>query len=325
MSRVSVVIPNYNRADIVIETIRNLQAQTLSPHEIIVVDDGSTDGSQEAIRTYSQDITLIEQENQGPGAARNRGFKAATGDLIQFMDSDDLASLNKLEVQSSAIVAGDAEMAFGPWLHIHWGKGIETRPTEVLQTEHPGGQFSLLEWHLRGWALVLQNCLFRHSFLEKIGPQKTDLLGTEDWEFFNRIFLANPRAVFTPECLTLYRLHEGGKLSGSGTSAKKKAIELAKAARYINLNLKNDPPSISSSTIRSMRYRFWGIERASGGQVLETPLSFLEHASFQGTAILDRLKQGLARRLFRHSWPSFYHPCRPNSTHLKMMADAGII
>lgn len=324
MSKVSVIIPTYNRVDMVVETIRNQQAQNLPPYEIIVVDDGSTDGSQEVIRNLKPKVTLIEQENQGPGAARNKGFAAATGDYIQFMDSDDLTSLNKLEAQVAALESENADMAFCPWFHIEWGNGLKTNLKEVLQTRHPGEQHSLLEWHLRGWSLVLQNCLFKRSFLENIGPQKTDLLGTEDWEFFNRIFLADPKSVFTPDCLTLYRLHYEGKLSGSGTSSNKKAEELSKAARYIISNLEENGPRVSAASNRIMRFHFWGIEKAGGSPIFPKPPRFPERLLFAAMAIQNRFLNGVSRRIRGHAWAPFYHSLQPRTEHLAMMHEAGI-
>ena len=71
MNRISVIIPNFNRAGVIVATIENMLAQTLPPNEVIVVDDGSTDDSVEVIRSFGNRVTLIEQKNQGPGAARS--------------------------------------------------------------------------------------------------------------------------------------------------------------------------------------------------------------------------------------------------------------
>lgn len=116
MSRISVIIPNYNRATLIGETIENMLNQTIIPDELIVVDDGSTDNSVDIIRSFGSCVHLIRQSNQGPGAARNLGLKASSGDYIQFMDSDDLASINKLEVQSKALDQSDADFTYCPWI-----------------------------------------------------------------------------------------------------------------------------------------------------------------------------------------------------------------
>ena len=86
MPTLSVIIPNYNRAGLIGETLDNVFAQTRPPDEVIVVDDGSTDASVAVIERYGSRVRLIRQANAGPGAARNRGLAEARGDLIQFMD-----------------------------------------------------------------------------------------------------------------------------------------------------------------------------------------------------------------------------------------------
>src|SRR4029450_2117030 len=117
--KISVIIPNYNRASTVTETIENMLRQSHQPDEVIVVDDGSTDKSREVIREFGQRGRLVGQSNQGPAAARNAGLEVASGEFVQFMDSDDVASLNKLELQLDALTHTGAELADWPW--VRWG------------------------------------------------------------------------------------------------------------------------------------------------------------------------------------------------------------
>jgi glycosyltransferase involved in cell wall biosynthesis len=95
---VTIVLPVYNGAAFVGEAIESVLAQTYEPIELIVVDDGSTDGSADVARRYDG-IRLIQQENRGAGPARNTGIAAATGEFIGFVDADDLATRTKVEVQ----------------------------------------------------------------------------------------------------------------------------------------------------------------------------------------------------------------------------------
>ena len=89
-TRVSVVVPLYNKAPYLSAALGSIQAQQRQPDEIIVVDDGSTDGGADiALAAGIPRLRLIRQTNQGPGAARNRGIAAATGDLVAFLDADD--------------------------------------------------------------------------------------------------------------------------------------------------------------------------------------------------------------------------------------------
>jgi glycosyltransferase involved in cell wall biosynthesis len=98
-SLVSVVIPAYNASAFIAETVESALGQTHTRLEIIVVDDGSTDDTEESIQPYLARVRYIRQRNAGEGAARNTGLRAATGDYIAFLDADDLWLPEKLEVQ----------------------------------------------------------------------------------------------------------------------------------------------------------------------------------------------------------------------------------
>ncbi len=96
---VSVVIPTYNRADLLNAAIQSVLAQTFTDYEIIVVDDGSTDHTAQVAAAYGDQVSYIQQKNAGPAAARNKGVEAAQGVFIAFLDSDDLFNPEKLEKQ----------------------------------------------------------------------------------------------------------------------------------------------------------------------------------------------------------------------------------
>lgn len=102
MTTFSVIIPTYNRLNYLTECLASVAAQRIAPHEVIVVDDGSTDGTAEAVQALAG-VTLIRQRNAGPGAARNRGAAAATGDYLAFLDSDDLWFPWSLEVMAALV------------------------------------------------------------------------------------------------------------------------------------------------------------------------------------------------------------------------------
>ena len=96
---VSVVIPTHDRRDFLLEAIESVQGQTYKSHEIIVVDDGSTDGTGQTIRERAPGVRVIRQPHRGVSAARNRGIREARGDYIAFLDSDDLWLPRKLEME----------------------------------------------------------------------------------------------------------------------------------------------------------------------------------------------------------------------------------
>ncbi|WWU64839.1 CDP-glycerol glycerophosphotransferase family protein [Clostridium baratii] len=111
--KVSVIIPVYNVESYLRETLDSIMSQTLKDVEIILVNDGSTDGSQKIIDEYSEkfkNVVSIYQDNAGPGQARNRGIKAATGKYIAFVDSDDLLPEDSLEVRYNLAEENNADM-----------------------------------------------------------------------------------------------------------------------------------------------------------------------------------------------------------------------
>jgi glycosyltransferase involved in cell wall biosynthesis len=97
--RISVIIPTCNRANFLDECIRSILSQSTSPQEIIVIDDGSTDNTQEILDRFEPYLKIIRQENKGVSAARNQGILAAQNDWLAFLDSDDLWLPQKLERQ----------------------------------------------------------------------------------------------------------------------------------------------------------------------------------------------------------------------------------
>lgn len=243
---VSVIVPNYNRETLIGETISNLLAQTLPPYEIIVVDDGSTDNSVEVIRGFGDKVKLIQQSNQGPGAARNAGLQIATGEFVQFQDSDDLFSLNKLEAQAGLLERTGADIVFCPWVKVKIEGGQVSLENHVLQQAMPPEKLSLACWWLRSWSTVFQSLLFRRSFLNEVGFYRTDLMIGEDGELFFRALTSSPRIEFTSRALMLYRLHNIVKLTqDEGTSRARRVTDWAQCLQYMiersqNCGLKMD-------------------------------------------------------------------------------------
>lgn len=101
--KVSVIIPTYNRAELVQEAIESVLRQSFEDYEIIVIDDGSTDGTGEALKGFASRIRYIGQDNRGLGAARNRALELAQGEYIALLDSDDLWPPHKLALEVSIL------------------------------------------------------------------------------------------------------------------------------------------------------------------------------------------------------------------------------
>src|SRR5215217_4540128 len=108
----SIVIPCYNAARFVVKTLESAFSQTYTLTEIIVVDDGSTDGSAELIRAYGNRVKAEFGPNRGGGAARNRGTALACGEFIQYLDADDLLMPDAIEKRVAALQQSTADVAY---------------------------------------------------------------------------------------------------------------------------------------------------------------------------------------------------------------------
>lgn len=224
MPRVSVIIPNFNRAGLIGQTISNLLNQSMPPAEIVVVDDGSTDDSLAVIQSFGSAVKLLKQNNQGPGAARNAGLELVTGEFVQFQDSDDLLSLNKLESQAKLLEVTGADIALSPWAHVIIRNENVTLESCVLQQSLPPPKASLAGWLLRGWFTVFQSLLFRRSLLLAAGRYETDTRYGEDMEFLFRLASRSPRVVLARETLTLYRVNSANNLSSDGGASQNSRV-----------------------------------------------------------------------------------------------------
>lgn len=157
---VTAIIPTFNRRGHVSRAIRSVLAQRHPPEEILVIDDGSTDGTAEALRrAYGDHLRVITQPNGGVSSARRRGVFEAKAEWIAFLDSDDEWTAGRSEVFHSALenVPDDVCWIFGdtqivddtgdcPTLYEAWGLALKTSPTVFagLETQYPY-QFSLLQ------------------------------------------------------------------------------------------------------------------------------------------------------------------------------------
>jgi glycosyltransferase involved in cell wall biosynthesis len=204
---VSVVIPAYNSASFVADAAKSALAQTLAPLEVIVVDDGSTDGTDQALEPLLHRTHMIRQDNQGVGAARNAGIRLARGDYIAFLDADDVWLPKKLERQMR-LFAQDPRVAM-----VHCGL------IEVDQAMHPVGErldglegddVAMKMLHGQGGLLhgVGSTVVVTREAIGEVGPYDIEVPPSEDWEFSYRI-ARRYRIAFVREPLVLYRQHAG--------------------------------------------------------------------------------------------------------------------
>ncbi|MFM5908195.1 MAG: glycosyltransferase family A protein [Novosphingobium sp.] len=218
--RISTIIPAYNRADLIGDTLETVLGQTRPPSEVIVVDDGSSDNTCDVVAGFGKDVVLIRQQNAGAGPARNNGMARASGDILHFMDSDDLCALDNYEVAAAAMARG-ADMAYGPWLRTRFdGRTLHPEPVVQQQAAVPAHLDPTVEVAVLDWVTVFQPCFFRRELIEKAGPYRTDLKPSEDTELLYRILRLARTPTHLPDSLVLYRVHPENQVSERNYAAR---------------------------------------------------------------------------------------------------------
>lgn len=207
--KISVIIPTYNRIFFLKRSVNSVLKQTLKPHEIIIVDDGSSDGTSSMIKESYPAINLIRQENKGVSAARNIGIRSSSGDWVCFLDSDDEWKKNKLKSQQLAITQNPNYVfchSNEEW--IRNGKKINQKKKHK---KHGGDIFKKC---LDMCRISPSSVMIYKKVFDDIGFFNEKLIVCEDYELWLRI-CAHYKVLFVDEPLIIkYGGHEG-QLSNS--------------------------------------------------------------------------------------------------------------
>lgn len=198
---VSVVIPSYNMAAFIPLTVESVLAQDHPRVELIVVDDGSSDGSVAALRRFGERIRLIEQKNAGACAARNRGLKEARGEFVAFLDCDDLWEKGKLTRCVETLLARPAAAMVHS--HAYWidAAGRVFGPPRF--PARPEGR--VFEALARGNFVVNSTPVCRRAAVEAAGGWDEGIFTTADWDMWLRLAKSGELA-FIPEVLARTRV-----------------------------------------------------------------------------------------------------------------------
>lgn len=185
---ISIILPTYNRADLIPRAIQSVLAQTFPHFELVIIDDGSTDETEKVVSQFSDSrIRYFWQENQERSIARNHGLALSQGKLISFLDSDDEFLPGKLEAQVNIL---NNSPAVGITIG---GRILVDSSGNTISSIHPWGSYSedTLSSSLKPWLLSGPACigseLVRREWLEKIGGFDTDLKMIEDVDLWFRL------------------------------------------------------------------------------------------------------------------------------------------
>jgi len=204
---VSIVIPCYNAEAYVEAAVESVLAQTYEPIEIIVVDDGSEDGSLDVIQAYRDRVTFYQQENKGAPAARNRGMRLASGPLLKFLDADDLLYPEAIERQVSQLrqTGSDRTIVFGEGRFISGkGKEVEEATSYRAKEENEDPVAYILRVNPQ-----TSLPLHRRSLLEEVDGFDERLPKGQEYDLHIRLSLADADFRYHPTPITMIRRHPG--------------------------------------------------------------------------------------------------------------------
>lgn len=204
---ISVIVPSFNRAHLIIESLDSIYYQTYRPIEVVLVDDGSKDETRKIVENWTRDksaddfsVRYVYQENAGAGAARNRGIKESNGEYVQFLDSDDRIHPARFERLVEVFEETGADF-------IQTGfDGFDPQTGEVIEQHYARPEENQVELALRGllWANTLRSA-FRRSLVDRIGPWKTEMTCFEDREYVERAVVEADRPAAIREILASAR------------------------------------------------------------------------------------------------------------------------
>ena len=246
------IIPTYNRRDLLPRALDSVLAQTRDVDEIIVVDDGSTDGTDGMLRTrYGDRVRYVWQPNAGVSAARNHGLRLAQGRYLALLDSDDLWLPAKTELQVAflevhpdfGMVVCDVERIDGDYHHI-----------DVLRRRDTVREDGwVLRWILHNPALVPASVLMRREVVDQLGGFDERLRTAEDLEFHLRVARHWKIGVVEQALVRAMRGHEGLSAADSTYDDYVRVVEAAVAGARGSVDDRELDDALAGTYVRNAR------------------------------------------------------------------------
>ncbi|MHC4599131.1 MAG: glycosyltransferase [Planctomycetota bacterium] len=200
---VSVIVPTFNRKAFALEAVASVLGQTRGDLEVLVIDDGSEDGTEEAFASHADPrVRYVRKEHSGIAATRNRGIAEARGRILGFLDSDDLWVPDKLEKQLP-LLQGNVGFVYARYRSVRDGRILRSKPVGG-----PSGRIFLAL--LCRIFVQTSTALVAREAVEATGPFDESLAYADEYEFFLRLAERYPVG-FVDEDLVIYRIHGGNE------------------------------------------------------------------------------------------------------------------
>jgi glycosyltransferase involved in cell wall biosynthesis len=204
MPHISIIIPAYNGERFIVKALNSILNQSYQDYEIIVINDGSTDRTAEVLQPYLSQIRYIEQANQGVAAARNRGMALAQGELVAFLDQDDVLLPDKLLLQVECFNQyPNVGMVHSGWQLVD----AEGNKLADIEPWHDAPELDLAGW-LKRMPVLLSAMMFRQSWLQQAGEFNGRFKQACDVELVQRLIMLGCQTAWVRQITVLYRQHD---------------------------------------------------------------------------------------------------------------------
>jgi glycosyltransferase involved in cell wall biosynthesis len=293
---VSVIIPVYNRADLIPETLESVIAQTYQNWECIVVDDASTDNTMEVVRAFcSRDprIKLFSRPSnrpKGANACRNYGFENSRGDFIKWLDSDDLLSPDALEFQVRIFTQRDLDGVVGKV------RVMDSSRVEYGWINHFSGENLIHDYLVGKISFYVSGPMWHRGFLDTKSLFDEDVQVLMDWDFNLRRLYEHPLLQFHDDVIVEYRRHDDSiTRKHSKRSEKSICDEISVRRKHLSLLALKEPKTLGSfRRFLSLHFRIaLAICLANGFSFSNHLFLFLIREQIAGLLFIDAVKTTL--------------------------------
>lgn len=282
---VSVLIPAFNAEQYISDCVNSVREQAYDDWEIIVVDDGSTDGTLEVLSRY-HDVKVVSQAKQGACVARNRALAEARGTYIKFLDADDFLQAGALRSQVDALQRLDSSaIVYGDYSILREGSVTAITNTDI----HDGEQLAQLIMA----NIMTSTPLHRRQLLEKVGGFDARFRSGQEWNLHVRLAAAGARFIYQPEHIYTHRVH----FAAERISIKRRysAGCLEGEVEKVLMTLESVRAAATAKSLAAFSAQLWGIGRSA----LREGQEALANRCFE-------LARDIAHDDLDRFWPTFY-------------------
>ena len=223
LPKISIITPSYNQGEFLEETILSVLGQRYPSLEYIIIDGGSTDNSLEIIKKYEKELHYWEcQKDKGQSHAINKGFKHSTGDILMWLNSDDMLMPNALHYIANIVFKNKEDFYFGNCIRFNEkAMGMESFKSDVVTAS---GIFSLEQSDY----IIQSSSFWKRKVYEEVGELNENLHYGLDWEWFLRVKRKGIKMTAFNKCISLYRVHDSHKTGKGGRKRQEELLSIYK-------------------------------------------------------------------------------------------------